>query len=171
MRTRPGLCRSGLSREQGPIVTAAKNALARTTEVGSRNLVWACLHDTPAGAYVADCKIAEWIFSGLVGKTADHVAGSRTLLCPSQARLRSSRSGRRCSPSSGSTTQKSRLEGSVFPDVTWRHNCNGLLQCLLRPPQERKQASLLSGQYIPAAANDYRYDAPGCCNCPMTVST
>lgn len=36
-----------------------KVMLARTTEVGSRNLSWAATQDMPSGSYVEDCHVSE----------------------------------------------------------------------------------------------------------------
>ncbi|KAL8280529.1 hypothetical protein RQP46_007177 [Phenoliferia psychrophenolica] len=59
----PGLCHSELTRSAKGLVavfmTVFKALLARTTEVGSRNLVWACLNETPPGAYVSNCEVTE----------------------------------------------------------------------------------------------------------------
>ena len=35
--------------------------IARTTEVGARNLVWAATQETPSGAYVEDCKVSRYV--------------------------------------------------------------------------------------------------------------
>ena len=43
-------------------MTVFKALLARTTEVGSRNLVWACINDTPSGSYVSACEVTEYAF-------------------------------------------------------------------------------------------------------------
>jgi NAD(P)-dependent dehydrogenase (short-subunit alcohol dehydrogenase family) len=64
----PGLCHSGLGRESGAFLAVLKFFLARSTEVGSRNLVWACTHDTPAGAYVSDCRVTEYVASAELGR-------------------------------------------------------------------------------------------------------
>ncbi|KAJ9117678.1 hypothetical protein QFC24_006392 [Naganishia onofrii] len=59
----PGLCHSGLLREsvgiKGCLLTLLKLVAARSTEVGSRSLVWAATKDTPTGAYVQDCQLFE----------------------------------------------------------------------------------------------------------------
>ncbi|KAJ9113045.1 hypothetical protein QFC22_006141 [Naganishia vaughanmartiniae] len=59
----PGFCHSGLMREtvgiKGMLAALMKMVIARSTEVGSRNLVWAGTQDMPTGSYVHDCAISE----------------------------------------------------------------------------------------------------------------
>ncbi|KAJ9091156.1 hypothetical protein QFC20_007714 [Naganishia adeliensis] len=59
----PGFCHSSLTRDsvgiQGIQMKLMKLLLARTTEAGSRNLVWAGTEDMPSGSYVDSCKVSE----------------------------------------------------------------------------------------------------------------
>ncbi|GHJ88877.1 hypothetical protein NliqN6_5279 [Naganishia liquefaciens] len=59
----PGFCHSGLMREStgiaGLMGYLLKLLIARSTEVGSRNLVWAGTSETPSGAYVDSCQVHE----------------------------------------------------------------------------------------------------------------
>ncbi|KAF2095209.1 short-chain dehydrogenase [Rhizodiscina lignyota] len=58
----PGLCYSELSREQGPMFRFMQIVLgARSTEVGSRTLVWGAAGGPEThGKYMSDCKVAEF---------------------------------------------------------------------------------------------------------------
>jgi len=59
----PGLCHSSLTRDATGIkyygIALLKALLARTTEAGSRNLVWASLNSTKPGAYSSACRVEE----------------------------------------------------------------------------------------------------------------
>ncbi|KAF1982919.1 short-chain dehydrogenase/reductase-like protein [Aulographum hederae CBS 113979] len=67
----PGLCNSQLMRHANPLLAVGakigKVLLARSTEVGSRTLVWAALAGEEShGMYMADCKVAgpsRWVRS------------------------------------------------------------------------------------------------------------
>jgi retinol dehydrogenase-12 len=58
----PGFCRTGLGREAGPILGKllyfVKLILARTSEVGSRTLVWSAAGSSDThGQYMSDCQV------------------------------------------------------------------------------------------------------------------
>lgn len=56
----PGLCHSELARDAGWFLYIMKLLLARTTEYGARNLVWAALFEQDVqGEYISDCAIHE----------------------------------------------------------------------------------------------------------------
>lgn len=56
----PGLCHSELGREAGLQLKVMKLFLARTTEYGARNFVWAALAEqNDNGLYVTDCAFSE----------------------------------------------------------------------------------------------------------------
>lgn len=56
----PGLCHSELGREAGLQLKVMKLLLARTTEYGARNFVWAALAEQKDnGLYVTDCQFSE----------------------------------------------------------------------------------------------------------------
>ncbi|KAF1830844.1 NAD(P)-binding protein [Decorospora gaudefroyi] len=63
----PGLCYSELSRESGWGMWILLKLLARQTEAGSRNLVWAAgMGEESHGTYVSDCKVeapSAWVRS------------------------------------------------------------------------------------------------------------
>ncbi|KAK3356719.1 NAD(P)-binding protein [Lasiosphaeria hispida] len=69
--TAPGFCESELTREYNPAVNYAMKILQRTTEVGSRTLVYgACAGPESHGQYVPECQIVP------VGGLAKGVAGA-----------------------------------------------------------------------------------------------
>lgn len=73
-------------------VSLLKLLIARSTEVGSRNLVWAGTNETPSGAYVDSCQVHEYVPPSPFRQKAKTPAlirsttGRPTLSCPQRVR-------------------------------------------------------------------------------------
>lgn len=75
-----------------------KMLLARTTEAGSRNLVWAGTEDMPTGSYVDSCQVSEYV-PPILARSRDvlirAVLGHPILRFPPRVELSARRSGTR----------------------------------------------------------------------------
>lgn len=58
----PGLCVSELRKELPSAFAWFANKVARSTEYGSLNIVWAALETTQPGGYVSSCKEIRYVF-------------------------------------------------------------------------------------------------------------